>query len=212
MALPSCAPRIYYAPSGLPADDATRERLLARVGRDGFSAVLVPVPWLCPANARSLAPVDADRAPAPDGGTGPLPARLARDAGEAAKHGLALLLRLELQRVARDAVDSTAPAAWYHYPVDDPARDPRLSLAEHGVRQLREDPPAGFVDAWAARLLRWTRAGGRWLRRAAAAASRCADMAVAVRARASGRPRVALPGLDAGPGASGPGPPARRGL
>ncbi len=159
MALPSSAPRIYYAPSGLPADDATRERLLAGVGRDGFSAVLVPVPWLCPANARSLAPVDADRAPAPDGGTGPLPARLARDAGEAAKHGLELLLRLELQRVARDAVDSTAPAAWYHDPVDDPARDPRLSLAEHGVRQLREDPPAGFVDAWAARLLRWTRAG-----------------------------------------------------
>ncbi|OCZ61648.1 alpha-amlyase [Achromobacter xylosoxidans] len=159
MALPSSAPRIYYAPSGLPADDATRERLLAGVGRDGFSAVLVPVPWLCPANARSLAPVDADRAPAPDGGTGPLPARLARDAGETAKHGLALLLRLELQRVARDAVDSTAPAAWYHDPVDDPARDPRLSLAEHGVRQLREDPPAGFVDAWAARLLRWTRAG-----------------------------------------------------
>ncbi|WP_241049213.1 alpha-1,4-glucan--maltose-1-phosphate maltosyltransferase [Achromobacter xylosoxidans] len=158
------APRIYYARSGLPAVGAgpgrtARDLLLAGLRHEGFTAVLVPAPWLCPPGARSLAPLDADLAPAPDGGTEPLQARLARDARSAAEHGLGLLLRLELQRVARDAHEATAPGAWYRDPVDDPARDPRLPLSEHGVRQLREGPPAGFIAAWAARLERWTRSG-----------------------------------------------------
>ncbi|WYX26244.1 hypothetical protein WJ969_12105 [Achromobacter xylosoxidans] len=152
-------PRIYYARAGLPAEAAAREPLLAGLRHEGFTAVLVPVPWLCPPGARSLAPVDADLAAAPDGRTEPLPARLARDARSAADHGLALLLRLELQRVARQAHGATAPAAWYQDPVDDPARDPRLPWREHDVRQLRDGPPAGFIEAWAARLLRWTRSG-----------------------------------------------------
>lgn len=153
------APRIYYARSGLPGSHTAREALLAGVRQEGFNAVLIPAPWLCPAGARTLAPIDADHAPTPEGGVEPLSARLAREADSAARHGLALLLRLELQRVARDARDDTAPAAWYREPPDDPARDPRLPLSEHGVRQLRDDPPAGFMAAWAARLLRWTRAG-----------------------------------------------------
>lgn len=165
-------PRIYYARAGLPAESAAgvpaageagagqpaRDLLLAGLRRAGFTAVLMPVPWLCPPGARSLAPIDADQAPMA-GGAEPLAQRLARDAQAVAAHGMSLLLRLELQRVARDAPDSTAPPAWYRDPVDDPARDPRLPLAEHGVRQLREDPPAAFIDAWAARLLRWTRSG-----------------------------------------------------
>ena len=156
-------PRIYYARAGLPAEsatpgDAARDLLLAGLRREGFTAVLIPVPWLCPPGARSLAPIDADQAPTADG-TEPLAQRLARDAQAAASQGLSLLLRLELQRVARDAPESTAPPAWYRDPVDDPARDPRLPLAEHGVRQLREAPPTTFIDAWAARLLRWTRGG-----------------------------------------------------
>lgn len=156
-------PRIHYARAGLPAasaaDTSARDLLLAGLRREGFNAVLVPVPWLCPPRARSLAPRDADQAPMADGGVQPLTQRLAQDAGAASKHGLALLLRVELQRVAQDAVESTAPPAWYRAPVDDPARDPRLPLAEHGVRQLQPEPPAAFIDAWAARLLRWTRCG-----------------------------------------------------
>lgn len=152
--------RIHYARAGLPpaSDDGAREQWLASVRRAGFTAVLAPVPWLCPPGARTLAPVDADHAAA-DGGVEPLATRLARDARSAADHGLTLLLRLELQRVAREARDTTAPAAWYRDPVDAPARDPRLPVTEHGVRQLRDGPPAGFVAAWAERLRRWTRAG-----------------------------------------------------
>ena len=153
-------PRIFYARAGLPAaGHAAREPLLAGARRAGFTAVLAPVPWLRPPGALSLAPVDADRAFTAAGGTEPLEARLARDVRSVADHGMTLLLRLELPRVARDAVDGTAPAAWYRDPVDDPARDPRLPLSEHGVRQLREDPPADFIAAWAARLRRWTHAG-----------------------------------------------------
>lgn len=153
-------PRIYYARAGLPAaGDGTRESLLAGARRAGFNAVLVPVPWLCPAGALTLAPRDADQAATADGGTEALHARLARDARSVAGHGMTLLLRLELQRVARDAHDDTAPDAWYRDPVDDPARDPRLPASEQGVRQLREGPPAGFIAAWAARLRRWTRSG-----------------------------------------------------
>lgn len=153
-------PRIYYARAGLPATgDGTRESLLASARRAGFNAVLVPVPWLCPAGALTLAPRDADQAATADGGTEALHARLARDAHSVAGHGMTLLLRLELQRVARDAHDDTAPDAWYRDPVDDPARDPRLPASERGVRQLCEGPPAGFIAAWAARLRRWTRSG-----------------------------------------------------
>ncbi|WP_414574335.1 hypothetical protein, partial [Nostoc sp. CCY 9925] len=84
----------------LPGSHTAREALLAGVRQEGFNAVLIPAPWLCPAGARTLAPIDADHAPTPEGGVEPLSARLAREADSAARHGLALLLRLELQRVA----------------------------------------------------------------------------------------------------------------
>ncbi|WZB77473.1 hypothetical protein WJ972_13640 [Achromobacter insuavis] len=191
-------PRIFYARAGLPAaGHAAREPLLAGARRAGFTAVLAPVPWLRPPGALSLAPVDADRAFTAAGGTEPLEARLARDARSVADHGMTLLLRLELQRVARDAVDGTAPAAWYRDPVDDPARDPRLPLS---TASGNARGPAGGLHRGLGRAPATLDARGRGrLCGAGAAPPRGPRLAGAVRALAPGQRRAALPGLDGAP-------------
>ncbi|WP_447989129.1 alpha-1,4-glucan--maltose-1-phosphate maltosyltransferase [Achromobacter spanius] len=160
--------RICHAPLGLPdgaptaGDPATLQARLARIQQAGFNAVLIPPPWLRPADARTLAPIDADLSPAGDS-TEPITERLGRLARAATAQGLMLMLRVVLDRVSVDASPSTAQPGWYHAPPDDPARDPRLPLSTWGVmalnRELSPEFARGFAHAWAERLLRWVDAG-----------------------------------------------------
>ena len=63
---PQAPLRICHAPQGLPdpapaaAGADALEARLTRIRQAGFDAVLIPAPWLLPAGAHSLAPVDAD--------------------------------------------------------------------------------------------------------------------------------------------------------
>lgn len=160
---PPAALRICHAPLGLPdgartAGDPALQARLARIQQAGFNAVLIPPPWLRPADARTLAPIDADLSPAGDG-TEPITERLARLSRAAAAQGLMLMLRVVLDRVSVDASPATAPAGWYLPPPDDPARDPRLPLSTWGVMTLHRAPPPAFAQAWAERLTRWVDAG-----------------------------------------------------
>jgi len=156
--------RICHAPLGLPdgaptaGDPATLQARLSRIQQAGFNAVLIPPPWLRSADARTLAPIDADLSPAGDG-TEPITERLGRLARAATAQGLMLMLRVVLDRVSVDASPATAQPGWYHAPPDDPARDPRLPLSTWGVMALNREPPAEFARAWAERLLRWVDAG-----------------------------------------------------
>ncbi|KDB78330.1 hypothetical protein L494_2967, partial [Bordetella bronchiseptica CA90 BB1334] len=132
--------------------------LCVRLRRCGFNAVCLTPPWQCPDDIQA-APTDVDRADARWGG-GAMDATLARLAREAAAQGLALLLDLEPDRVARDAAPRTAQPQWLENPADEPAGDPRQPLSRHGVRYVRARPaPAGFLAAWQSRLAGWLDAG-----------------------------------------------------
>lgn len=161
---PPTALRICHAPQGLPdgapaaTADAALDARLARIQRAGFNAVLIPPPWIRPAKAQTLAPIDADASPAGEG-TEPITERLARLSRAAAAHGLSLMLHVVLDRVSVDATAATAPPGWYQPPPDDPARDPRLPVSTWGVMALAGEPPPEFAQAWSARLARWAQAG-----------------------------------------------------
>ncbi|WP_342065517.1 alpha-1,4-glucan--maltose-1-phosphate maltosyltransferase [Achromobacter kerstersii] len=163
--------RICHAQQGfarLPVADAgldggagsstTQEARLARIQQAGFNAVLIPPPWLRAADAQTLAPVDADLS-ATETRTEPIVATYERLAQAASAHGLALFVRVALDRVSVDAAASTAPSGWYQARDDDPARDPRLPSREWGVKTLRTPAPDGFADAWSRRLNAWADAG-----------------------------------------------------
>ncbi|NMK45482.1 alpha-1,4-glucan--maltose-1-phosphate maltosyltransferase [Achromobacter sp. Bel] len=160
---PSAPLRICHAPQGFPdggptADGALRDARLTRIRQAGFNAVLIPAPWLRPAGAHSLAPVDADRSPAADR-TEPITDSLSRLAQAAADHELALWVRVTFDRVSVDASPATAPPGWYRAHPEDPARDPRLPVGDWGLMALNDGPPAGFAASWSARLSRWADAG-----------------------------------------------------
>ena len=156
--------RICHAAQGLPdvapeaaGADALESRL-TRIKQAGFDAVLIPAPWLLPAGAHSLAPVDADLS-ALGNRTEPITQRLSRLCEAAAAQDLKLMVRVRFDRVSVDASAGTAPPGWYRAHPEDPARDPRLPVSDWGLMALQDNPPAGFAASWAARLSRWTEAG-----------------------------------------------------
>ncbi|MBV7486125.1 maltotransferase domain-containing protein [Bordetella sp. BOR01] len=170
--LPGAAPaaqeplRIYYVRGteiGRPGADPALpwDTLCKRVRAAGFNALLTDPLWLRPAGAAwSAAPLDPDRAD-PGLATGAaLPALLQRVAASGARHGLQVYMDLVLDRIAADCAANMRYPDWYLPPVDDPARDPRMALSEHGIRYLREGPlPQGFIHDWSERLARWLDAG-----------------------------------------------------
>jgi len=146
-------------PDGAPVEgDAEWDTRLSRIRQAGFDAVLIAPPWLRPAGAPSLAPVDADLSPASNQ-TEPITDRLSRLAQAAANHELALWVRVMFDRVSVDASPGTAPPGWYRAHPEDPARDPRLPVSDWGLMALNDGPPDGFTASWGARLARWADAG-----------------------------------------------------
>ncbi len=163
-AQPHAPLRLYHAHGGAagnasaPAGDLGPE-LYARLHRRGFTAVLVPAPWLVAPGGASFAPLDADRALLA-GERVPMTDWLRSVSGQLAEHGLTLYLDLALDRCAIDAVADTIGPGWYQPAAEDPARDPRMNAEAREVLHLRHgDPPPAFVDAWANRLQRWAAHG-----------------------------------------------------
>jgi len=158
--------RLYYA----RAADVGRldtgpggpwDALARRVRRAGFNALLTDPLWRCsPGLPRSPAALDPDR-PCPRlDDSACLSESLRRLAASGARHGLPVYMDLVLDRIAAGAVAGTPYADWYLPPPDDPARDPRTSLAERGIFHLRAGQlPQAFIHAWSERLARWLDAG-----------------------------------------------------
>ncbi|WP_175172961.1 alpha-1,4-glucan--maltose-1-phosphate maltosyltransferase [Achromobacter pestifer] len=161
---PSAPLRIFHAPAGLregapgSADAAAADAWLAHIRDAGFNVLLVPAPWLRPADSPSLAPLDADLSAAGTQ-TEPIVGRLARAARAASTHGLALMVRITLDRVAARAAETTAPPGWYRSRSEHPERDPRLPVSDWHVMTLGTEIPPGFIDAWADRLAGWANCG-----------------------------------------------------
>ena len=157
---PSRAPlRLYHARSGLPEGHSDLQALCQRLAQRGFNAVLAPAPWLTGPEPGSNAARDADTARV-DGKDTPITQWYTEIAAQLSTHGLSLFVDVILDRSARHAVATTAEPGWYRSLHEEPARDPRLTPQERGVLHLPEGPlPAGFLPAWTARLLGWTRSG-----------------------------------------------------
>lgn len=161
---PQAPLRICHAPQGLPdpapaaAGADALEARLTRIRQAGFDAVLIPAPWLLPAGAHSLAPVDADLS-AIGSRTEPITDRLSRLSQATAAQDLKLMVRLRFDRVSVDAGAGTAPPGWYRAHPEDPARDPRMPVSDRGLMPLQDHPPAGFAARWAARLSGWAHSG-----------------------------------------------------
>lgn len=161
---PSRAPlRLYHARSGLPEGPSDLQALCDRLAQRGFNAVLAPAPWLTGPEPGSHAPRDADTARV-DGKDTPITQRYTEVAAQLSAHGLSLFVDVILDRSARHAVATTAEPGWYRSLHEEPARDPRLTPQERGELHLPEGPlPPGFLPAWTARLLGWTRSGVKGL-------------------------------------------------
>ncbi|MCD0504431.1 DUF3416 domain-containing protein, partial [Bordetella petrii] len=141
--------------------DGPWNTLCRRVRDAGFNALLTDPLWKKAQGAGALpAPLDPD-SPDPRLDTGPdLAGTLARLSDCVARHDLQIYMDLVLDRVATDAAAHAGHPDWYRPPDDDPARDPRTGLAEHGIRYLRVGPlPQAFLHGWSERLARWLEAG-----------------------------------------------------
>lgn len=129
--------------------------------RAGINAVLLPAPWRG-AGVQNV-PYDADRAA---DGKEPAVDAVARYAESAHAMGLACYVDVILDRVARDAVATTAHADWLAVDQDLPELDPRQPLDALSSRQVRGDSD-DFLHCWSERLGQWLNAGvdGYYLQR-----------------------------------------------
>ncbi len=162
-AQPSMAPNVP-APAAcsvrLEARDGPPDAALcARARAQGATALMLPAPWIGASGAAASAPADADTALL-EGAPAPIAQWFAAAARAASAHGLALMVELRLDRVARQAVAATRGPGWYQPRAEFPARDPRLPAEDLDMLALRQGPaPPDFVQAWAERLAGWTAHG-----------------------------------------------------
>ena len=153
--------RLYHARGGAGGDGYALggelgPTLYARLQQRGFNALLTPAPWILGPDSRSPAALDADSALLA-GRRVPMTEWIEHAAGQLAEHGLALYLDIVMDRCAIGAVPDTAGPGWYQPPAEAPARDPRMSAEAREALHLRPGPPPpGLVQAWGARLRRWT--------------------------------------------------------
>ncbi len=149
------APKIYYFHYPLAGPLSEWPRHLARCRAMGFDRIAVPPPFAAGVAGDVFLTADFDRANpllglADEADAVEAIARLCRE------HGLALILDVEIGRIAGDANPSHRD--WYRFADGDTVLDPRTPLSRD-VATARFDPPepARVLAAW------WSERLGRWL-------------------------------------------------
>jgi starch synthase (maltosyl-transferring) len=159
--------RIYYAHpvSAGPLSNRSAGRwpaICARAQALGFDTLLIAPVWAPDPAGNPYVPADPDRLN-PALGELALDEALATLSGVCARHRLALMVDLVLDRVAMDGPMARAHVDWYARPDGvDALRDPRKPLEERHAAPLRHQDgrtPDGFVAHWAERLGLWVQNG-----------------------------------------------------
>lgn len=126
----------------------------------GFDSLLIPPLWVTLEEAGPVVPDDPDRSAAPGFPACSMEEALREIAEASSRHGLALLVDLQLDSVAARGAWASQHPEWYadvHGVVLDPRRDLQTGIVK--VR-LRDGKVAqAFIEAWADRLNGWLAAG-----------------------------------------------------